>query len=566
MSLPTGPNGVTMEDRQNNINKFSLMIQKYAGNKDVQSFVKGVEHKVYASSISKADYEANMAKKLIMAEAQLNERKKQQQQQGQTQLTSQPVAPPSVPQPMYNTRPPNPFAAGAAAVPVASRYSMPLGSQLASHLNQPPKVPHPAQSDQNNLQSRNEITQKLLELRTKYIPYVNLYMRKLVAVKTQQSDPAKIRKCDEKLKAITDLASILQGKHQNSKSMEGLRRAEIYLKSVQQGLQANTKETEKLKQIQGQVKGHEMGQINSNTNTNGFVHTPQPVQSNETHISLKPIPQQNKPAIIIDTEDSTTPMKTFDEQIRSNSDILATHLATLGRFPQLLSTVNGVTESFEQGIAAEFLHKRNGGFVSEEQLDPWWTSQPRCTSPSLEDEASSSSTTVLCKRAWEDLHISSHCASKLAKTSNKDLRPVEKITELPVSGSASVPGWNSTLVNDQPTSKHIELLGNTERDNEVAKELEHFPQFSVTHSSPKNGTVLILECSTDNVPPLILKVPLQYPQAIVEYSFTNEYYSVEYLQRIRRTFEGFILSSKETSEFPSISWFLSSFLHAVTIM
>ena len=53
-----------------------------------------------------------MAKKLIMAEAQLNERKKQQQQQGQTQLTSQPVAPPSVPQPMYNTRPPNPFAAG----------------------------------------------------------------------------------------------------------------------------------------------------------------------------------------------------------------------------------------------------------------------------------------------------------------------------------------------------------------------------------------------------------------------------------------------------------------------
>ena len=113
--------------------------------------------------------------------------------------------------------------------------------------------------------------------------------------------------------------------------MEGLRRAEIYLKSVQQGLQANTKETEKLKQIQGQAKGHEMGQINSNTNTNGFVHTPQPVQSNETHISLKPIPQQNKPAIIIDTEDSTTPMKTFDEQIRSNSDILATHLATLGR-------------------------------------------------------------------------------------------------------------------------------------------------------------------------------------------------------------------------------------------
>ena len=205
----------------------------------------------------------------------------------------------------------------------------------------------------------------------------------------------------------------------------------------------------------------------------------------------------------------------------------------------MLSTVNGVTESFEQGIAAEFLHKRNGGFVSEEQLDPWWTSQPRCTSPSLEDEASSSSTTVLCKRAWEDLHISSHCASKLAKTSNKDLRPVEKITELPVSGSASVPGWNSTLVNDQPTSKHIELLGNTERDNEVAKELEHFPQFSVTHSSPKNGTVLILECSTgkyidivrvfsnvniaDNVPPLILKVPLQYPQAIVEYSFTHEY-------------------------------------------
>eukprot|EP00339_Tiarina_fusa_P026132 CAMPEP_0117059662 /NCGR_PEP_ID=MMETSP0472-20121206/41468_1 /TAXON_ID=693140 ORGANISM="Tiarina fusus, Strain LIS" /NCGR_SAMPLE_ID=MMETSP0472 /ASSEMBLY_ACC=CAM_ASM_000603 /LENGTH=614 /DNA_ID=CAMNT_0004777507 /DNA_START=26 /DNA_END=1867 /DNA_ORIENTATION=- len=579
---------------------------------NVETLVATVENSVLQNSKTISEYELNMAKKHIIIE----EKFKAQKRVSQTPIGGQPPIVPQAPAMPYGV-PVNPYAqAIPRTAPMPSGEDLMVHKKLSEMRNKYYPSLHAMFTSVHKILSSEDSTKDPSKTQKYQSTYANL--RTLIAILLGKHQNSKTMRGLEH--AETTIQRFTRLGRSKSESVNNTTQTPIH--SVQHNPNMPTAPARIAippTGVSSTVTQPVISLVDTDSpqpeKKDNVVKLPPSVsrppsvklEKNTPTLSNGRLPSNNGPAI--------KKNKTQRENPPTQKDILllaASRLSNPHPFSNFVPIVESIVEAYETGSVSRHNFTQNS---PREVSQDWWREDLEPENDSQIDLLPGCK--ILSKRTSDELneghpdhlHVPSHQISnvtKLAKISSSfsqermllansreqqaDLQ--EKIALEHISSPFEAklfisPSWDTTLIdescdpllphcstrvqlNSDSSSKYllsgrivdqISFLKVLERRHaEIEKEIQALPEFCFTYLPPQCEFGVTLKCTRNNMPPILLHVPIQYPTYPVEYSFSPQYEIVKHFQKVREVLEQKLLKSNDLA---TIEKFLSLFLCAI---